>query len=115
VFEGPSRSYHGEGNRQQSGPEQEASGREVSKQVESVKHLLWHGNVEEALERVGSLLMNLDLIRKHAPAAEKLSGGVAEFLTYIRNNENPFRTTASGTGKGRRSAQRSWSPQSTKW
>ena len=66
--------------------EKAEAGAAASKQVASVKHLLWHGNVEEALERVGSLLMNLDLIRQHAAATEKLSGGVAEFLTYIRNN-----------------------------
>jgi len=54
--------------------------------VESVKHLLWHGNVDEALERLGSLFMDLDLIRKRSAAAEKLAAGVAEFETYIGNN-----------------------------
>jgi hypothetical protein len=29
-------------------------GQEVTKQLESVKHLLWHGNTEEALERLVS-------------------------------------------------------------
>ena len=66
--------------------EPEASGREISKQVESVKNLLWHGNVEEALERLGNLFMDLDLIRKRSAPAEKLAAGVAEFETYIRNN-----------------------------
>ena len=28
--------------------------RGVSKQIDSVKHLLWHGNVDEALERLGN-------------------------------------------------------------
>jgi len=28
---------------------------DVSKRLESVKHLLWHGNTEEALERMGDL------------------------------------------------------------
>jgi hypothetical protein len=59
----------------------------VSKQVNSIKHLLWHGNVEEALERVTNLLLDLDLIRKHSAPAEKLSVGLAEFETYIRNNQ----------------------------
>ena len=59
----------------------------VSKQLESVKHLLWHGNVEEALERLTSLFMDLDLIRDHSAAAEKLAVGIAEFETYIRNNQ----------------------------
>jgi hypothetical protein len=61
-------------------------GAAASKQVESVKHLLWHGNVEEALDRVADLLMDFDLVRKHCAAAEKLSLGLGEFATYIRNN-----------------------------
>ena len=63
------------------------SGGAVSKQVESVKHLLWHGNVDEALERLANLSMDLDLTRKHSAAAEKLATGVAEFETYVRNNQ----------------------------
>jgi hypothetical protein len=37
--------------------ERPETGAEVSKRLESVKHLLWHGNTEEALERLGDLLM----------------------------------------------------------
>ena len=58
-----------------------------SRQIGSIKHLLWHGNVEEALERLTELLMGLDLIRDLSAPAEKLAAGVAEFETYIRNNE----------------------------
>ena len=68
--------------------EQEVSGGEVSKQVESVKHLLWHGNVDEALERLGNLFIDLDLKRKRSVPAEKLAAGVAEFKTYIGNNRD---------------------------
>lgn len=57
----------------------------ISKQVESVKHLLWHGNAEEALERVASLLINLEFMRNHS-VSKKLATGLAEFETYIRNN-----------------------------
>ncbi|MBV9999937.1 MAG: ISKra4 family transposase, partial [Verrucomicrobia bacterium] len=32
--------------------EQPEVGEKVAKQLESVKHLLWHGNAEEALERL---------------------------------------------------------------
>jgi hypothetical protein len=60
---------------------------EASKQVESIKRLLWHGNVEEALERIDNLLLDLDLIRKLSGPAEKLSAGLGEFETYIRNNQ----------------------------
>ena len=62
-------------------------GATVSKQLDSIKHLLWHGNVEEALDRLRNLLMHLDLIRDHLASAEKLAVGVAEFETYIRNNQ----------------------------
>jgi hypothetical protein len=37
--------------------ERPETGAEVSKRLESLKHLLWHGNTEEALERLGDLLM----------------------------------------------------------
>jgi hypothetical protein len=62
-------------------------GHAVSKQIESVKHLLWHGNVAEALERLADRLLDLDMIGKRSAAAEKLAVGLAEFETYIRNNQ----------------------------
>jgi hypothetical protein len=40
-----------------------------------VKHLLWHGNVAEALERQAGLLLDLQLIRAHSAAAGKTGGG----------------------------------------
>ncbi len=67
--------------------ERPPTGATVSKQVESIKHLLWHGNVEEALQRLTNLLMDLELIRGHSVPAEKLAAGLAEFETYIRNNQ----------------------------
>ena len=45
-----------------------------------------HGNTEEALERLGDLLMELSLISAHSDAAEKVADGLTEFETYIRNN-----------------------------
>jgi hypothetical protein len=62
------------------------TGAGISKRIDSVKHLLWHGNVVEALERQTDLLVDLDLIRAHSAAAEKLAAGLSEFETYIRNN-----------------------------
>ena len=53
-----------------------------------MKHLLWHGNVAEALERQAALLMELDLIRAHSTAAAKLASGLAEFKIYIDNNQD---------------------------
>jgi hypothetical protein len=66
--------------------ETETPGKAASKQIESVKHLLWHGNVEEALERIDSLFLDLDLISRCSEPAAKLARGIAEFRTYIRNN-----------------------------
>jgi len=65
----------------------EPTGAAASKQVQSIKNLLWHGSVEEALERLADLILDLDLIRKHSASAEKLSAGLAEFETYIDNNQ----------------------------
>ena len=61
-------------------------GAAASKQIESIKHLLWHGNVDEALDRIDSLFMDLDLISRCSAAAEKLAAGISELRTYIRNN-----------------------------
>jgi hypothetical protein len=66
--------------------EQPPTGAAVSKQLESVKHLLWHGNAEEALERLGDLLWDLHLVQAHSVPAKKVANGLAEFETYIRNN-----------------------------
>ena len=68
---------------QQERPETGAS---VLMRLESVKHLLWHGNAEEALERLGDLVMELSLIQAHSTAAKKVADGLSEFDTYIRNN-----------------------------
>jgi len=59
---------------------------ELSKRIDSVKHLLWHGNVAEALDRMGELRLNLELMRAQSAAAGKLAGGVGELETYIGNN-----------------------------
>jgi hypothetical protein len=61
-------------------------GASSSKQIESIKHLLWHGNVDEALDRVNSLFMDLDLISRHSAPADKLAVGIADLRTYTRNS-----------------------------
>ena len=66
--------------------ERRDTGADISKRVESVKHLLWHGNSEEALERLGNLFMELSLIQACSAAAKKVADSVTEFETYIRNN-----------------------------
>ena len=66
--------------------EDAAFGTETSRSLESVKHYLWHGNVEMALEGLEQLIFDLDLRRQHSPASAKLYRSVTEFDTYIRNN-----------------------------
>ena len=46
--------------------ERPRTGADISKRLESVKHFLWHGNIEEALERLGHLIMDLSLIQAHS-------------------------------------------------
>jgi hypothetical protein len=66
--------------------ERPEEGSAASKQIESIKHLLWHGNVEEVLDRIDSLFLDLDLISRCSAPAEKLAAGISELRTYIRNN-----------------------------
>ena len=61
--------------------ERPETGAEVSKRLESVKHLLWHGNTEEALERLSDLLMELSLIEARSNAAKKVVDGLDNFRT----------------------------------
>ena len=61
-------------------------GATASKQIQSVKHLLWHGNVDEALDRIDSLFMDLDLISRRSAPADKLAARISDLGTYIRNN-----------------------------
>jgi hypothetical protein len=55
--------------------------------LDGTKHLLWHDNVDEALERMDSLVMDLEWIRASLAAARKLLEGLLDFETYIRNNK----------------------------
>jgi hypothetical protein len=79
VLQQQTRSLRGEAN-------QARETVECSKRIDSVKHLLWHGNVAEALDRMGDMLLDMELIRAHSVAAEKLAAGMTEFEIYIRNN-----------------------------
>jgi hypothetical protein len=66
-------------------PCNEAAG--LPKRIDSVKHLLWHGNVAEALDRLDEMQLDLEFIGD-SPAAEKLAAGLSEFEIYIRNNRD---------------------------
>jgi hypothetical protein len=62
-------------------------GKQVATTLERVKHYLWHGNVEKALECLGLVLFDLDVQRRRFASASKLERSVSEFETYIRNNQ----------------------------
>lgn len=63
--------------------EEEASlGTDVQDTLESVKHDLWHGNVEDALERLERLSFDLESNRRRLAAVAKLCRSVSEFDTY---------------------------------
>ncbi|MDH4084715.1 MAG: ISKra4 family transposase [Nitrospira sp.] len=67
--------------------EEDASlGTDVQDTLESVKHYLWHGNVEAAFERLERLLCDLDLTHHRSHSVAKLCRSVSEFDTDIRNN-----------------------------
>ncbi|HEY6764312.1 MAG TPA: ISKra4 family transposase [Candidatus Sulfotelmatobacter sp.] len=66
--------------------ERPAAGADAGKQLESIKHFLWHGNTPEALDRLTSLSISLDMIREHSVPAAKVANGVADFEIYIKNN-----------------------------
>lgn len=68
-------------------PERPAEARSAAKRLESIKHLLWHGNTPEALERLASLFLQFDMLREHSAVAAKVANGLADFQTYIKNNE----------------------------
>ena len=71
-----------------------------SKQIVSIKHLLWHGNVDEALDRIDTLLMDLDLIRRQSAPAEKLAAGISDLRTYIGNNRGSITNYGERCGQG---------------
>lgn len=61
-------------------------GKDVQNTLESVRHYLWHGNVEAALECLERLSFDLDINKRRSAAVAKLCRSVNEFDTYIRNN-----------------------------
>jgi hypothetical protein len=79
--------------------ERQETGADLSKQLQSVKHLLWHGNTEEALERLGDLLMELSFAQARSNAAKKVRRRLDDFRTYICNNrESELRRASTARG-----------------
>ena len=95
--------------------ERPETGAEVSKRLESVKHLLWHGNTEEALERLGDLLMELSFIQARSNAAKKSPTASVSLKHTSAITASSSRTSGSVDVKEKPSARHSWSRRSTKW
>jgi hypothetical protein len=67
--------------------EQPEVGEEVARELESIKHFLWHGNTFQALQRLEGLLIDLEFPEVPSPLTQKVAMSIGEFETYIRNNE----------------------------
>ncbi len=72
-------------------------------------------HAEEALERLGDLVMELSLIQARSAAAKKVADGLSEFQTYIDNNREFIPNFGERYRQGRRSARRLWNRRSTRW
>src|SRR6516165_4188063 len=89
-------------------------GGKVSKQLESIKNLLWHGNVEEALERVANLTIDLAPFgptRRPRKAPWQLQSLI--HTSVITRSSSPI--SGSAGGKGKRSARHLWNRPLTRW
>lgn len=67
--------------------EQPELGQEVARELTSIKHFLWHGNTFQALQRLESLLINLEFPETPSDLTRKIAKVLGEFQTYISNNE----------------------------
>ena len=73
-------------------------GSAASKQIDSIKHLLWHGNVDEALDRIDNLFIDLDLIRGSRLRRKSWRRGSRTCGPTSGTTGNRSPTTGSGTG-----------------
>jgi hypothetical protein len=73
----------------------------VSKQLKAlIKHLLWHGNGEEALERLSKLLIDLKLMGSPSQRPRSWRRAWRSSRLTSATIRNPFQTTVSGIGRG---------------
>lgn len=75
--------------------------KEVLADLESVKHLLWHGNSFRALEVADGLLLDLD-VNDPPEEPHKLLKGLFEFRTYIERNRTLIVNYAERYHRGER-------------
>ena len=57
------------------------------RELDRIKHFLWHGNTFQALQRLEDLLIDLEFPETPSELIQKAARAVSEFETYIRNNE----------------------------
>ena len=67
--------------------EQSALGEEAARELDRIKHFLWHGNTFQALLRLVGLLLDLEFPEISSELARKVAKAVGEFEAYIRNND----------------------------
>ena len=67
--------------------EQPELGKEVTKEITSIKHYLWHGNTFQALQRLEGIRMELEFPQTPTYLTRKMAKALGEFKTYIGNNE----------------------------
>src|SRR5271166_5440814 len=77
--------------------ERPKTGADVSKRLENVKHLLWHGNTEEALER-------LDQFRLH-PFGHPLQISVDASYVDVSSSRQYFQPAAPRSSRKRSGLQ----------
>jgi len=94
--------------------ERPAEADRVARQLESIKHLLWHGNTPEALERLTSLFLQLDMVRERSASAAKVANGLADSKPTLRTMKRSYPTLEIAGGKANESAPRSLSRPSIK-
>jgi hypothetical protein len=73
----------------------------ASKQIESVKHLLWHGNVDEALDRIDSLFTGALLVTHSDKGVRQQFNGVVD---AVYDSSPASKSYSSVTPCGRPSA-----------
>jgi hypothetical protein len=67
--------------------EQPGLGEEAARELDRIKHFLWHGNTFQALQRLEGLLLDLEFPEIPSELTQKVAKAVGEFEAYIRHNE----------------------------
>ena len=66
----------------------ESDGREAQRLLDSAKWKLWHGKVEDALERLDDLSVAIESFENKYPRYGKLQAAIAEIVNYLDRNRD---------------------------